>query len=565
MSRCSGCCPIWLPNLVERIASFLPSNDVACALILVDKSTAALFRGRPQFSTVRLSQPVPPWAFARRWGAPGAVRSLSLDLRRKLLCLTAASGIVANLDYAMDVVGFIPTAKDKTAVLNAAAASGQAEMCRLLLGRGYPPNRETLCAAAKGGHLEACQTLLDGGVWWDAWSAAGALAGGHTRTADWLLQRRPEGAIGPGDTLQCLGSMVCKALLVAAAKGCDYGVLRSLYQRCTGDQPGAAEALRWLSTPHHWIPALPDLITAAVSSTTPDWRAKVEWLEALGAQLPSLLSSDAARMHSSVRCREAARLPSDADALERLRWLRSRGCSATADAVTAAAVAGNMATLEYLLTEGGIEGDLKEDMLHAVAEVASAGRLHALLRLESYGCRMHLYYLLKAAAEEGHLQVLEWSVEALSAHARDPDFLAAAAWRGHMHVLEWLAARGCPGSPEAFAAAAGGGCEEAVEWLAENGCPMGDDGEPYSCAAKNHDLATLRCLARAHCPWGPTGKVFTHCVAVRLPLAVLRCMAEECRCPLDVRAALRRLAKKSDGGDADVRAWLQEWERRRGQ
>ena len=81
-------------ELAERIVAFLPGNETALVVRLLNRAAARHFRG-PAYTTVRMSQPVPPTEFARRWGVPGATRPLSLKLRRKLICLAASSGVVA--------------------------------------------------------------------------------------------------------------------------------------------------------------------------------------------------------------------------------------------------------------------------------------------------------------------------------------------------------------------------------------------------------------------------------------------------------------------------------------
>ncbi|KXZ51140.1 hypothetical protein GPECTOR_13g627 [Gonium pectorale] len=123
---------VWIPELVERFASFLHPNVVICTLRCVDKATAKQFGGRPEFATVRLSQAVPPHAFAARWASPGAMRDLTLARRKEVLCLTAASGVVANLEVAIDAAGMLLDAYQLTALLHAAAAAGHAGAVRHL-------------------------------------------------------------------------------------------------------------------------------------------------------------------------------------------------------------------------------------------------------------------------------------------------------------------------------------------------------------------------------------------------------------------------------------------------
>ena len=95
---------------------------------------------------------------------------------------------------------------------------------------------------------------------------------------------------------------------------------------------------------------------------------------------------------------------------------------------------------------------------------------------------------------------------------------------------------------------------------------MQADGAPYVEAARNYDLATLRCLRRLGCPWGPaTGGVFTRYALWPADLAVLCWLLAE-GCPLDwTEVAAGYLAKELALAGADrpedeeeVRVWLLE-------
>ncbi|KXZ45037.1 hypothetical protein GPECTOR_59g645 [Gonium pectorale] len=138
--------PRLLPKLAEKIVGCLDPNEVP----LVNKAAAAQFRA-PHHTTYRLSQPVPPHAFAAHWLAPGATRGLTLQRRRQLLSLTAASGVVANLEVAVQAAGCLLTA----GVLEAAAKAGQLGSCVWLWEHGCPAAKgydNLLAAAASGGH-----------------------------------------------------------------------------------------------------------------------------------------------------------------------------------------------------------------------------------------------------------------------------------------------------------------------------------------------------------------------------------------------------------------------------
>ncbi|KXZ51685.1 hypothetical protein GPECTOR_11g136 [Gonium pectorale] len=150
--QCSSPSRVWIPTALERVAAFLPANEVACTLRLVDKATAEQFR-RPDFSTVRLLQPVPPHAFAWRWGRPKAARDLTLAKRRQLLSRTAAS--VTNLKTAIGSAGCGPT----NYAAYWAGKAGQLGACLFLEQHGCSL-KDSVEGAAAGGHLAMYDALL---------------------------------------------------------------------------------------------------------------------------------------------------------------------------------------------------------------------------------------------------------------------------------------------------------------------------------------------------------------------------------------------------------------------
>jgi hypothetical protein len=179
------------PDLVLRIARAASPNDAAATLRLVDKPTRARLS---DFTTIRLSQPVPCHAFRWRWAAPGAVSGLSLKQRSRLACLTAASGQLDNVQLlfastnpehpSCSLVGFAATPE----VFEAAAAAGQIGVCRALSDLRCQPSPAAFAAAAHGGHLELCRWLhAQGWVPADRTALEAAARGGHTDVIEWLL------------------------------------------------------------------------------------------------------------------------------------------------------------------------------------------------------------------------------------------------------------------------------------------------------------------------------------------------------------------------------------------
>ncbi|KXZ49076.1 hypothetical protein GPECTOR_23g160 [Gonium pectorale] len=264
-----------------------------------------------------------------------------------------------------------------------------------------------------------------------------------------------------------------------------------------------------------------------MSSPTPDWAAKVEWLEAQGARR---------REDAAAR---AAGLPDDGEALARLTWLRGRGYPVDGDAVLAAARSGNTAALQYLLAEGPIGG---ADYMEACQAAFSGGHLASLQALHAAGMlkRPRRYNCAASAARGGHLHVLVWLLEAQLLELHE-DVFNAAVRSGSVEVLAWLRQHGCPWDSHAYLGAVAAGCETVLEWLVEQGCPMEDSGQPYLEACRNGDLATARCLRRLGVPWGPAGRVvYVAATQSRAPLPLLRWMLEE-GCSIDFEATCKGL------------------------
>ncbi|KXZ49693.1 hypothetical protein GPECTOR_20g550 [Gonium pectorale] len=468
----SGVWPQLLPELAERILDRMDRNDIAATFRLVNKATAEHFSG-PLHTIIHLSEPVPLYAFAAHWLTPGATRGLTLERRKKLVRLVAASGVLPNLEVALQAVGFVGAAR--TAFL-AAAGAGQLSTCQWLWnhsrGRAEAPldacsTDDALDSAAGGGHRRVCEWLLSTLHSTLQHEAAFAAArGGHGDLAEWLLRRLPTGA---GDSESNL------TYLCEMAHGCDLPTLQQTWLRFSSVQTLA-----------RWRPVL----RYAACSPTPDWAAKVEWLEAQGCPLCAEVAESAAAH------------PDDGEALARLTWLlRGRGYPVEGRAVHAAACRGNTAALQYLLSEVPPAGNDRDAV--AVDVVAEGGHLAALQALHA----------------AGWLAGPLWADEPA---ALDEKLFAAAAESGSVELLAWLRERSCPWDGCAYQGAAGSGCEAALEWLAERGCPLTELGVPR----------------------GPAGSVFLE-VARSFrsvaPLPALRWLLEE-GCPVDYEDAVYQVS-----------------------
>ncbi|KXZ42202.1 hypothetical protein GPECTOR_184g271 [Gonium pectorale] len=269
-------------------------NDVAASFRQVNKATAEHLVG-PQHTVIRLSQPVPPHAFAAHWLAPGATRGLTLQRRKQLLSLTAASGVLPNLKVALQAAGLVGGVAE---AFGAAAGAGQLSTCQWL--RDYSRDTEdlrdaclvgnALVAAASRGRRHVCEWLLainrnapkDRAV-------VAAARGGHPDLTEWLLlQQDPPTPTSAADA---------QFLLIGVAHGCDLAALQQAWLRFGLDLSPDQKA---------------DVLSSAAGSPTPDWAAKVEWLEAQGAP-----------RNEDATAKAAALPDDDGGALARLVWLRA--------------------------------------------------------------------------------------------------------------------------------------------------------------------------------------------------------------------------------------------------
>ncbi|KXZ41359.1 hypothetical protein GPECTOR_522g507 [Gonium pectorale] len=396
--------------------------------------------GTPEFTTVRLSEPVPHHAFALRWGRPGALRDLTWPQRHDLLCLTAASGATANLALAVQSDGCPLTVE----VGYAAGKAGQPGSCALLAELGCNMWRAVEGAAA-GGHLALCEDLLTGGAGGlssflsCAFAAAEA---GHTHVVEWMVRRYEE--------LELLGPRSWGAweLVKAVAEGCDLAALQRYHAELIAPE-GAEEEDQEVSL------------------------ESVQWLESQGFP------------HTWEAFTAAAKRP---DALERLTWLAQRGYprrpergyGANAPLVAAAAT-GNAAAVLFLAE--GLPVD--EDFGDVWCTAAAKGHLPVLQALHAAG-RCVGAHAAHAATRNGHLHVLAWLLKTpdlgVALNEKDDGRICVdAVQEGDFTVLECLLRLGCPWDPTGHVSNA---CLKAcnmsqvdemlswLSWLVAAGCPI---------------------------------------------------------------------------------------------
>ncbi|GLC49814.1 hypothetical protein PLESTB_000311600 [Pleodorina starrii] len=527
---------IWLPGIVACIAHHLPANEVASTLRLIDKRTSQQFATH---KTLRLSLPSPIHVFRERWGRRGAFRALSRKQRLQLLCLTAASGSVANLEVALVSAGL----DVRRELLEAAAAAGQLDMCKVLRARGCLWG-DSLSAAAKAGHRHLCEWMLASGCPLDIHVVCGAAWSGQEDLMQWLLtelQGRPNDR----------AFHLCWPLLMAAAEYLSLAALQRLWQqlrpRCHLQQQ-----LEQLNAMDRGA-----ILAAAAGSTTPDWQAKMEWLEGLGYS------------RTARACESAVRACNGDAATGRLQWLRGRGYPLEAEVADTAVDTGNLAALRFLVEQAGVRPTGYP--LH-VTFAARQGHLAVLQYLHANGLPVNTRSVSQEAARAGHLPLVAWAVEVLHVAPADgaASLLDRAAASGNLELMTWLHDRGWAVGPRTIPNGAESGCEEALEWLVERGCPFPLNGGAYRMAACNGDLAMLRCLHRLGCPWGPPGELLSDCIRGVVSVAVLQCLLD-LGCPepdwdAAVKLAEDRRAQREPWErhvGAELLAWLGEQRRRR--
>ncbi|GLC46220.1 hypothetical protein PLESTB_001536700 [Pleodorina starrii] len=530
---------IWLPGIVACIAHHLPANEVASTVRLIDKTTSQQFA---HHKTLRLSLPSPIHVFRERWGRPGAFHALSHKKRLQLLCLTAASGSVANLEVALVSAGYALRCE----LLEAAAAAGQLDMCKVLRARGCPWGG-SLSAAAKAGHRHVCEWMLASGYpfHWDVVYAAAL--GGQEDLMQWLLtelQGRPIDSV----------YLLCWSLMKTVAEYLSLAALQRLWQQLMEGHHGSnlQQMFERLDEGDRG-----DILAAAAGSTTPDWQAKVEWLEGLGYP----------RM--AWACKSALQAGNGDAAVARLQWLRGRGYPLDFKVANAAVRLGKLAALRFLVEQAGVRPTGNR---YDVADAARQGHLVVLQYLHASGLPVNTRSVAEEAARAGHVPLVEWAVEDLGvapAHGA-ASLLDCAAASGNLELMTGLHVRGWPLGPSAIPNGAKSGCEEVLEWLVERGCPLPLDGGAYLEAARNGDLAMLHYLHRLGCPWGPPGKLLADCILNVVSVAVLQCLLD-LGCPeMDWNAAVELWEGRAEMQTSEpwerhaaLLAWLGEQQQRR--
>ncbi|KAG2496179.1 hypothetical protein HYH03_005779 [Edaphochlamys debaryana] len=569
----SNASQLWIPELVDRIASFMPGNDVACILRLVDHAAAAQLQ---RHATIHVSQPVPPAIFAAHWSAPDACRNLTLTKRRLLVCLTAASGVVENLAAASQAAGCRLSVES----LLAAVAGGRIDICcRHLLsvpasngisgalaalpaaGRRPPPADQPPAPAVLR-YLECCDWLVQPGRLqptseeWNAVMRAAAHAG-NLSFCCWVHEQR----LG-GEPLPINWSNVLDAAAGGGSRAvCEWCLYVSNGSALSGNsyRPALAEGhvalSEWLHSKHSsaasypsssspmdilaaaWgpcdaatfrrlceaegaiSPALRRLLTdAALSSEGDSWRAKVEILYQQGGGVQAGEADD-------TLPERIVRVLADGSMVERLIWIQDRGIQlkpfAKAELLSSALAGNNAAAVAFLLRTGawpafalepGVALHGPPDPDGAAADGGPAApRLQVLPSWDD---------AVNAAAHRGHVEALRLALEAGCPINRRQALLAAASG-GCIPAMQLLldhcggaaAEAFGPQTVDVFAAAAGSGSVEAMVWVQRHGWPAWSSDwsleQVWLKAAESGCEAALVFIAECTCPLPRTGRPYS--------------------------------------------------------
>ncbi|KAG2430398.1 hypothetical protein HYH02_013760 [Chlamydomonas schloesseri] len=561
---------VWLPELVERYASFLPPNEVPLKLRLLCRAAAAQFRDR---TTVRLSLPSPPAEFAARWGDVAQIKRLREEERKQLFELTAASGVVENLEllYAHKRRGDFVIHCD---VVSAAARAGQLEVCRMWLERilSFRFNLEEdrryhhklVIDTAQSGNQQLCEWALANcpvkqhsraHVWILGDAAAAAMRAQHMALGEWFMQQLPEGLRqSSAATPAALAPQPQQPQLPAAAGGQEGLNGAAAHGQGDVEPPGAGEQgdgedddlafdfeaafavwqqrplplPRGADEPWDAAPALPRArllplraLLASAARAAPDLATFIH-LHAMLLDTPRVtlhLDDRPGVLAGAAACRAG-------DWQARVEWLEARGyprtSQACSEAVRVTPPEEGLARLRWLMGRGYPLVSELLPMPTVIHSAAMSNNVPALrLCLEQPNTRLQptsATVVAMMTAQEGALEALQVLMGAYPELAGTEAcyVFSAAVKTGRTHVLRWMA----DNIPHRYldleealnAAAASGRREQVVELLVGLGVPL--SSAVFTAAAENREEAMMEWLVQEMgCPLPQDGLVYVHAAA----------------------------------------------------
>ncbi|PNW80575.1 hypothetical protein CHLRE_07g323350v5 [Chlamydomonas reinhardtii] len=435
------------PGLLRQVAGALHPNEVASSFKFASKEVYTCLRDYKTFKLARepsqwfcsaltsniqlclAEQPWPGHDFVAHWGRPEPWRALNQRQRHRLLCLAASSRHPPSLDAALEHCGTVV----KSDALVSAAAVGDLEACRqLLVEEGCHWDGYTVwTAAAMGGHVPVCQWLMnvtdmceddaDLGryaryaehaaclrgqrevvAWVQQWRGGLPAVAGYGNNSPRAEAHKLATAAAEGGQVELLGELLAAAAVTDAMQrrevlaGVAYGCPLEALQRHYGQwgTEAAAEAQHRRA-----------LLLRAVASPTGDWAAKCDWLLLQWVSSPGWApaSHGTARLDEEL-WRQAGGQP---DYLQRLERLAACGIDVPAEAVEAAAAAGNVSAAAWCLglppllrAAGWGQAGQQEPASQVLAKAATAaGQVQVLRMLRERGVALSFAHLLNAAPE----------------------------------------------------------------------------------------------------------------------------------------------------------------------
>lgn len=320
--------------------------------------------------------------------------------------------------------------RTRTARAALLASKARAQWARRALDVDVCARADACALAAARGDLDLLRWLRKHDAPWDASACAAAAERGHAACVRWLVRKG----------------------CAADARACE-GAARAGQLALLQELRGAGCA---------WCAAT---TTAAAAAGHLDVLA---WAHAGGCPVDALAAGDAAAHGGQARA---------------LAWLQQRaGCAWTADTMMAAAGAGQLEAIQYLVAQG-VPFDA-----HAAAEAARGAHAHVLRWAHERGCALD-DDVCRALASCGALELLRWArrvgVPWSAATA------TAAAANGHVGTLRWALDNGCDAERlTVHAAAANAHC--APHAAEPDGAPTAEGGAADGVSVA---LELLGCLA----------------------------------------------------------------------
>ena len=170
-----------------------------------------------------------------------------------------------------------------------------------------------------------------------------------------------------------------------------------------------------------------------------------------------------------------------------LKWLKEHKCVWTFEVCDMAASNGYLEILQYARANGCDWG------ANTCAKASAGGHLEILKWCIENDCRFEEIKNFAAAAEHGHLHVIEYLHS--KGYKWDAETTKMAASGGHFELLVWVRERGCPWTYQTLCGAVRSGHLEMAKWAFKEGCPM--DQAVCRAAAQNGRTEILRLIVES--------------------------------------------------------------------